>query len=185
MEGSRSRPALFASDVQPNEQCAHILVHRGIRAARIVSREIECIAFVCGPVSGYKFRRTFRCRRLEISHNNLHDVAMMMVSKVANALPYSSLWFSSNKCVTNFVFSSAVIRVPGSLLLSSEGIQRWYARLPSARQYDCKCLFSSEFHSAEIGSIQKRARSTKCHIEKVAWCYHHTAFGPAFECSKP
>ena len=31
VEGSRSRPALFASEVQPDEQQAHILVQRGIR----------------------------------------------------------------------------------------------------------------------------------------------------------
>ena len=33
------------------------------RAARKVSREMERIAFVCGPVSGYKLRRSCRCRR--------------------------------------------------------------------------------------------------------------------------
>ena len=32
------------------------------RAARYVPRDIECIAFVCGPVSGYKLRKSCPCR---------------------------------------------------------------------------------------------------------------------------
>ena len=47
--------------------------------------------------------------------------------KNCSSSPYSSLCWSSKRCVTNFVFCYALVRVRRSLSLSSEGIQRWYA----------------------------------------------------------
>ena len=56
VQGSRSTPALFASDVHPNEQYAHILVHRGIR-------QLQYRAFCVGE------QRDKFLARLNVSHS--------------------------------------------------------------------------------------------------------------------
>ena len=63
----------------------------------------------------------------------------MVVSKKMLPLTVQfALCWSSERCVANFEFCSVVVRVPQSLPMSSEGIQWWYAPMPSARQYDRK-----------------------------------------------
>ena len=68
--------------------------------------------------------------------------------KSCSRSPYGSLCWSSNTWAINLMFCSAVVRVPRSLSLSSDGISNDGTLLmPSARQHDWTCLFASELQS--------------------------------------
>ena len=77
-----------------------------------------------------------------------------MVTKKCSRSPYSSLCGSSERCVTYFACCSAVVRVPRSLSLSSEGIHLWYALMPNVRQYDWKCRICVKLQSGKMDIVQ-------------------------------
>ena len=100
----------------------------------------------------------------QIFQNTSHDVEIIVVSKVAHAhRPVHCAGRPKDVSLT-LVFRSAVDRVPRSPSLSSGRIQRWYALIPSARQYDSKCPLCARTPEW----IERwEARCPDCHTENA------------------